>query len=267
LLEVAKKQQKKIIILDRPNPLSGNLSLAEGPMLQKECASFIGRWSIPVRHSCTLGELALYFNSKQNIHANVEVIKCENYNRLLFQPQLQTEFTPTSPAIQSFEAALCYPGTGLLEATNISEGRGTPKSFKQLGAPWLNNTLLIDKIAQYLSGIVQAKAVNFVPITSKYAHENCKGIYLNILQPNLYNAVKTGMIIIKCIKDFHPYQFEWKPYPTYVNPHGKNHLDKLIGVMHSEHIFDLTIDAFIEEISLLTRVTEWKKETAHFLLY
>lgn len=267
LLEVAKKHQKKIIILDRPNPLSGNMALSEGPMLQKKCASFIGRWPIPVRHSCTLGELAIYFNSKQNIHADVEVIKCDNYNRLLFQPQLKTEFIPTSPAIQSFDAALCYPGTGLLEATNISEGRGTSNSFRLFGSPWLDNNLLIDEIMQHQSGIVQAKAVEFVPYAGKYVHEKCVGIELNITQPDLFAAVKMGLFIIKCIKDVHPGQFEWKTYPTHVNPNGTNHLDKLLGILHSERIFNLSMDQFAKEITKITQVPDWEKEITPFLLY
>ena len=74
--EACAKHKKKLIILDRPNPVSGNLQLAEGPILdEKKCASFIGRWDIPLRHSCTLGELALYFNQSKNIHADIEIIK------------------------------------------------------------------------------------------------------------------------------------------------------------------------------------------------
>lgn len=267
LLEIAEKYQKKVIILDRPNPLSGNVTLSEGPMLQKECASFIGRWSIPVRHSCTLGELAIYFNSKQNIHANVEVIKCRNYNRLLFQPQLKTEFIPTSPAIQSFDAALCYPGTGLLEATNISEGRGTPNSFRLFGAPWLNSSLLIDEMIQHQSGIVQTKTVEFVPTAGKYVHEKCRGIEIRIMHPCLFAPVKMGLFIIKHIKDAHPDQFEWKPYPTHVNPNGANHLDKLLGILHSERIFNLPTRQFIKEITKITQVPDWEKEIRPFLLY
>jgi uncharacterized protein YbbC (DUF1343 family) len=79
LMEACAMFGKKLILLDRPNPISGNMKLSEGPMLQESCASFIGRWAIPLRHSCTLGELANYFNYQLKIGADLEIIKCLNY--------------------------------------------------------------------------------------------------------------------------------------------------------------------------------------------
>ena len=81
LLEACARYQKPLIVLDRPNPISGLADLQEGPFLDEICASFIGRWNIPLRHSCTLGELALYFNANRGIKANITVIPCQGWNR------------------------------------------------------------------------------------------------------------------------------------------------------------------------------------------
>ncbi|MEN9685803.1 MAG: hypothetical protein RLZZ28_1589, partial [Bacteroidota bacterium] len=138
VMEACSVHQKKLVILDRPNPVSGNMELAEGPVLLPSQASFIGRWEMPIRHSCTLGELARYFNATKKIGCDLEIIPCTNWKREAMQPDWGLRFVPTSPAIQHFESMLLYPGLCLLEATNISEGRGTENSFCMAGAPWIN---------------------------------------------------------------------------------------------------------------------------------
>ena len=265
ILEACATHKKPLIILDRPNPLSGNIEHAEGPMLdEKHCSSFIGRWDIPLKHSCTLGELALYFNISRQINTDIEVIKCQHWQRNDFQPQWEIDFVPTSPAMQTFDSALLYPGLGLLEATNISEGRGTDFPFTIIGAPWLNNNLLIEKLS---NAMLTAEPVDFVPTESKYEGQLCKGIQLNVTDKSNFQSVSNGLLIIKWIKDLHPAYFEWKPYPTNVNPTGKQHLDKLLGIDNSEEIFNLSLNEFIAKMQILTHIPHWKQNVQPFLLY
>lgn len=268
LLETCRKQNKKLIILDRPNPISGNLFLAEGPMLDEiNCSSFIGRWNIPIRHSCTLGELALYFNQTKNIHATLEIIKCENWNRAAFQPDWQIDFIPTSPAIKNFEAALLYPGLGLLEATNISEGRGTELSFQIAGAPWMNAKEVATIFNQLNIDDVNVEAINFLPLHSKYANETCSGIAFKVMNTSTYCSIFTILLFIKLIKNLYPNLFVWMPYPTNVNPTGKNHLDKLLGIANSEKIFELPFNEFLKTIQQIIKPNNWQKEIQPYLLY
>ena len=268
VLEVCSLLDKKLIILDRPNPLSGNLLLSEGPMLDEEnCSSFIGRWKIPLRHSCTLGELALYFNQTKNIHAEIEVIKCGNWNRTQFQPDWGINFVPTSPAIRTFEAALLYPGLGLLEATNISEGRSTKYSFEAAAAPWMDGNKVANIFNQLMPEDVKAESIQFTPAHSKFVNSACSGIHLKVQDPNTYISVLTGLLLIRLIKDLYPNQFEWKPYATNVNPSGKQHLDKLTGIVDSEKIFDLPFDMFLKTIQQIIVITSWQKEIKPYLLY
>jgi len=180
VLEACGKYNKPLIILDRPNPISGNLLLTEGPILDEiNCSSFIGRWAIPLRHGCTLGELALYFNQIKFIQATVEVIPCKNWKRTDFQPNWQMKFVATSPAMQNFNAALLYPGLGLLEATNISEGRGTNHAFEIAGAPWLKADELCFLFNE-MQDEVELQPIQFTPNNSKYSNEVCNGVQFRV---------------------------------------------------------------------------------------
>jgi uncharacterized protein YbbC (DUF1343 family) len=269
VMEACAVNQKKLVILDRPNPVSGNLELAEGPMLDESQASFIGRWAIPIRHSCTLGELALYFNATRNIKCDLEVIKCEGWERNDFQPGWSLRFIPTSPAIQSFESMLLYPGLCLLEATNISEGRGTDRSFCCAGAPWIKGEAIAGILNEMGLDDVNVTPFTFTPAdsNSKYYQQVCGGVEMEVREPAFFQSVSYGLILIRLIKQMYPGLFEWRPYPTLVNPTGKQHLDKLLGIAGSEQLFELPLPKFIAEITRLTQCRDWKEEISGYLLY
>ena len=111
VMEACARHGKPLIVLDRPNPVSGILGLAEGPRLnERECSSFIGRWNIPLRHSCTFGELALLWRSTRLPELDLEVIPAHGWRRTMFYHDWSESFVPTSPAIANFEACLGYSG-------------------------------------------------------------------------------------------------------------------------------------------------------------
>jgi uncharacterized protein YbbC (DUF1343 family) len=269
VMEACALHKKKLVILDRPNPVSGNMDLAEGPMLDESLASFIGRWAIPVRHSCTLGELALYFNASRNIQCDLEIVTCEEWERNFFYPDWGTRFVPTSPAIQSFESMLLYPGLCLLEATNISEGRGTDYSFCCAGAPWIKGEAIAGILNEMGLDDLTVIPIKFTPSdkNSKYYQQLCGGVQLEVREPDFFQSVSYGLILIRLIKQMYPQNFEWAPYPTLVNPTGKQHLDKLLGIADSEQLFELALPKFIAEITRLTQCRGWKEEIEPYLLY
>ena len=267
VMEACAKNKKKLIILDRPNPVSGDPGLAEGPILDIAQASFIGRWPIPIRHSCTLGELAVYFNTERKINCPLEVIRCEGWNRTDFQPDWGIDFVPTSPAIQNFQSMLTYPGLCLLEATNISEGRGTKDAFRLAGAPWIKGQSLATIIADIGLDEIHVTAHTFIPSDSKYKGETCNGILINVKHPESFQPVFFGLMLIRIIKQSYPQDFDWAPYPTMVNPTGKQHLDKLLGITDSEKLFALPLPKFIAEITKLTQCRSWSEEMRDYLLY
>jgi uncharacterized protein YbbC (DUF1343 family) len=242
------------------------MELSEGPMLEMAQSSFIGRWPLPVRHSCTFGELARYFNHTQNIRCRLEVIRCDHWQREMFQPDWGIPFVPTSPAISDFQSMLLYPGLCLLEATNICEGRGTEHSFTSAAAPWIDGKTLAE-IAAPVMEETEIRPVQYTPTAGKYAQQLCSGISLQVKDPRYFQPVFPGMLLIKLIKDLYPEHFAWNTYPTLVNPSGTGHLDKLLGITDSEAMFDLDFAGFIARAQKYTRVREWEKMVKGMLLY
>lgn len=267
LLEACAATGKPLVVLDRPNPISGKLELAEGPILQESVASFIGRWPIPIRHSCTLGELALYFNAKFAIGADLEIIPCAGWNRTFFQPDWGSPFIATSPAIQHFEAMLLYPGLCLLEATNINEGRGTEFPFQQFGAPWMDGSAVAKTLYQLSVDEVAYEPVQFIPDSGKLSAQICHGVRCSLNDPYHFQPVYWGLLLIKVIRDMYPAHFSWNPYPTLANPVGNFHLDKLLGIENSEQLFEQPMPMFLSTIALLTRVNDWENAMNKYLLY
>ena len=265
-IEAAAKMNKNIIILDRPNPLGGNQSLIEGPMLDENISSFIGRLNIPVKHQCTLGELALYFNATQLWNANINVIACEGWKREYLFYDWFLKWVNPSPALQNFEATLLYPGLCFFEATNVSVGRGTPYSFEWIGAEWLNIPAMMLVAQNILKEDLKIESLS-LPISIDGNTKETKGIRIKIIEPKFYSAVINGLILLKLVKDMHPKAFKWMPYKTNANPTGENHLSLLLGIPNAEAIFDLPLQQWLQKMSVLIKVDQWKKEIAPYLLY
>jgi uncharacterized protein YbbC (DUF1343 family) len=267
LMEACAAAGKPLVILDRPNPISGNYDLVEGPMLEMANSSFIGRWPIPIRHSCTFGELAHYFKAHFKINVELEVITCRGWKRAMFQPDWNTTFFPPSPAIQQFESAILYPGLCLLEATNVSEGRGTPYPFTCLGAPWMDAQAVARRLYELSIDEVSLDPFEFTPQTGRYAGQICQGLQLAANDPAHFQPVFWGCMVLKIIHDMYPNSFSWEPYPTLANPTGHHHLNRLFGRTNSEQLFVLPMPTFLSEITRLTRVPDWIEEIKQYQLY
>jgi len=267
VLEACALNKKECIVLDRPNPVSGNFDSSEGPFLEEESSSFIGRWNIPIKHSATLGELALYFNSTKNIGASLTVVTVKNWDRDTFVTNWETNFVPTSPAIQNPNSMLLYPGLCLLEATNISEGRGSQYSFETAAAPWLQTTEITSFINQSFGDEIKASNISFTPTSGKYINTLCKGIHFEVIDPVYYKPVFFGLLLVYLIRAKHPQAFLWAPYKTAVNPSGENHLDKLLGINNAQKLFELPLPQFIANCTKLTHCAGWPEQMIPYLLY
>ncbi|SHL38432.1 Uncharacterized conserved protein YbbC, DUF1343 family [Chitinophaga jiangningensis] len=276
VMEACAAHHKPLVIADRPNPISGNLLLAEGPMLDERYnSSFIGRWNIPVRHSCTLGELANYFKiagsspvlRERTNDFDLTVIPCENWHRSMFYRDWSPSFVPTSPAIPGFESALLYPGLGLLEATNISEGRGTATPFRVAGAPWMDHIRVATLMNQLGQEGVVARPVNFQSAEGKYAGQTCNGVMFHVTDANIFQPVKYGWLLIRLVKQLHPEAFEWAPYPTFVNQSGVRHLDLLTGLQDAATLVAGTGEADQVPVDRYISAGDWPERVGPYLLY
>jgi uncharacterized protein YbbC (DUF1343 family) len=265
-IEAAAKYNKQVIILDRPNPLGGNLALSEGPMLDESITSFIGRFNIPVKHQCTLGELAIYFNTVQHWNANLKVIRCEGWDRAELFFDWNQKWVNPSPALQNIEATILYPGLCFFEATNLSVGRGTPYSFEWIGAPWLNQKEIMMLAHTMLGEDYKLEPIN-LPIQVGNETSIFTGIRMKVKDPYHYPAVMNGLVLLKLIKDLHPNDFKWMPYPTNANPSGKNHLSLLLGIQDAEELFELPLKEWLQNCIKIIKVRNWTTTIKPFLLY
>ena len=228
VMEACARFNKPLMILDRPNPIGAIMENAEGPMLDESCCtSFIGRWNIPVKHACTLGELATYFAATRMPTLQLEVLKVKNYHRQ-HTAISDLAFIPTSPAIQNVQAAMLYPGLGLLEGIMVNEGRGTDKPFEQFGAPWIEEEELC-KALQLKLNHVAISPVQYIPEAGIFANELCHGVKFQITSPAAFKAVASGIIILETLIQLYPEHITERLYKTHANPSGEGHLDKLLG--------------------------------------
>ncbi len=267
IMEACAAYKKPLIICDRPNPLSGNFRLAEGPMLDDDCASFIGRWNIPLRHSCTIAELALYWNKSRNLNVDLSIMPLQNWNRNHFFTDLNIPFIPTSPGIPNAETALLYPVTGLLEGINVSEGRGTKTPFKICGAPWIDAPQLSNAFnALQLPG-VKARPYYFTPTSGKYANEICNGLLFTVEDAAMFRPITMGFFLLHLLFQLYPDKAAPDLYPTNANPTGSGHLEKLTGYRDIWNLLKMDTISFRSLTDKITKVDEWKNEISQFLLY
>ncbi len=208
-MEAAKEKGIPFIVLDRPNPLGG--VKVEGPVLEApEYASFVGQYSIPLRHGMTVGELATLFNEEFGIDADLTIVKMKNWKRHFDYEDTGLEWVLPSPNMPTLDTAFAYPGTALIEGTNISEGRGTTKPFELLGAPFINSTELARELnSKKLKG-VEFRAASFTPSISKHSGKLSHGVQLHITDHAAFSPVDTGLHIIKTLHDMYPDQFEFR---------------------------------------------------------
>jgi uncharacterized protein YbbC (DUF1343 family) len=216
-------------VLDRPNPLGGDLAAVEGPLLEPARESFIGRHSIPIRHSLTAGELARLWQRERRPDADVRVIECDGWRRHLLWPDSGLPFVPTSPAIRRFEAALLYAGLCVFEATNASVGRGSVLSFEAVGAPWLEEERVVERLEERRLPGVACDVVRFVPGIGPHVGAECRGVRLAVREPAAVRPVALGLALLADVAALHPGRFAWAPYPTAANPAGTAHLERLLG--------------------------------------
>jgi uncharacterized protein YbbC (DUF1343 family) len=197
-LETAAEHKLKFVVLDRPNPISGEI--VEGPMLQAGNESFVAPFKLPVRHGMTVGELARLYVAEKQLDVDLEVIQILAWNRTQYWDRTGLVWTNPSPNMRSLTEATLYPGIGLLETTNLSVGRGTDTPFEVLGAPWIDGV----EFARNLNSL-QLPGVAFVPIkftpdASKFEGESCQGVNVIVTDRERFRPVRMGLAIAMTLR-------------------------------------------------------------------
>lgn len=204
-LEDCAKFNKQLIVLDRPNPLSGET--VEGSVLETEYKSFVGAYPLATRYGLTAGELAVMVNKKEKIGCDLHVICAKGWKRKTLFPEYGRVWIMPSLGIPRFDSALLYPGTCLVEGTNLSEGRGTSCPFELIGAPFIKAEKLTKVLTEkHLPGIVFTPAY-FTPTASKHKGSFCQGVHLHITDYHGFESYVTGVTILEAVRDLYPKEF------------------------------------------------------------
>jgi uncharacterized protein YbbC (DUF1343 family) len=240
---------KSVVILDRPNPLGGNLT--EGPVLDTGFASFVGLRPLPVRHGMTIAEIAGYLRDKYHPSLELHIIPMKEWERKMWFDKTRLPWIMPSPNMPTLDTAIVYPGMCLFEGTNLSEGRGTTRPFELFGAPFIDPEVLVRSLMSLNLPGVAFRPVYFQPTFQKYADEICGGAQLHVINRKKYKSFKTGVAVIKIIHDLYNNKFEWKQ-PPYEYEEKKMPIDILAGTDRLRND--------IEEGTPINQMEDWWKE-------
>lgn len=201
-LEAAAKAGIDVIVLDRPNPITG--SFVQGPVSDEGRESFTNYFPEPVRQGMTMGELARMFNSERHIGARLEVVPMAGWQRGDWLDSTGVVWVNTSPNLRSLAQNTLYPGVGLIEGMNVSVGRGTDTPFEIVGAPWINGKVLAAYLNARAIQNVRFVPITFTPSASNYSGEKCEGVNMIVLDRNALEATELGIELASALHKLYP---------------------------------------------------------------
>jgi uncharacterized protein YbbC (DUF1343 family) len=216
----------EILVLDRPNPIGG--TRVEGPGLNPEYTSFVGLHPLPVRHGLTVGEVAQFLRDQHYPAAEVEILELEGWSREAYLDDTGAPWGMPSPNMPTVDTAAVYPGGCLLEATNLSEGRGTTRPFEIVGAPFVDGWQLADALEALGLGGVRFRPVQFQPTFNKHADELCEGVFVHVLDRDAFEPVLTYVALLREVRRLFGESMQWKA-PPYEYEYEKLPIDILAG--------------------------------------
>ena len=205
-MEEAAKRNIAFFVLDRPNPLNGDI--VEGPMLDAEKTSFVAYYPLPVRYALTIGELAQFLNTENHINAQLHVIPMRNWHRNYFFESTGLKWIPPSPNLRTLKGSLLYPGLEILQNAGVSVGRGTEAPFEEFGAPWINGEEVAELLnAKNLPGV---HFVNqpFIPVSGLYAGQHCGGVGVRVTDRAALRSMRIGLEVAAALHKKYPDNFD-----------------------------------------------------------
>ena len=267
-MKAAASNNVDFIVLDRPNPIRGDR--VEGNLLQPAFQSFVGATKLPIRHGMTVGELARLFKEElvldipsrlRQDSSQLDVVPMRNWRRAMWYDQTGLPWVPPSPNMPTVETATLYPGTCLIEGTNLSEGRGTTKPFEWIGAPWIDSDRWAETLNNFGLPGTHFRPIHFTPTFSKYAEQLCHGVQVHITDRDELRPVDVALHLIATARRNYPDQFE------FLHNGGRYFFDLLAGT--DELRLRLMEGESPTEIvrSWQTEVSEFKEQRRPYLLY
>ena len=259
-MKAAAANNVDFIVLDRPNPICGDR--VEGNLLQPAFQSFVGETAIPIRHGMTVGELAQFCKTELDFVSNqLQVVPMHGWKRAMWYDDTGLPWVPPSPNMPTVETATLYPGTCLIEGTNLSEGRGTTKPFEWIGAPWIDPEKWADRLTNLELPGAHFRPIHFTPSFSKYANQECHGIQVHITDRNQLKPVDIALHLLSTVRQDYADQFE------FLKNRGRYFFDLLAGT--DELRMRLNRRESPTEIvqSWAAQVTKFTEQCRPYLLY
>ena len=235
-LKGAGRAGKRVLILDRPNPLGG--IIVEGHLLHPEFYSLVGPFTLPMRHGMTIGELAYLLKDAFKIDCDITVLPLKAWRRQMLWKDTGLTWIMPSPNMPLLETALVYPGQVIWEGTNISEGRGTCRPFEIFGAPFVKPSIVKKGLVSKDIEGCYLREHYFRPTFNKWKGRLCGGFMIHVLNPNIYRPYRTSLALLKIIVETYRDEFAWRK-PPYEYDFERLPIDLILG--------DSSIRATLEE--------------------
>ncbi|MEO7041040.1 MAG: DUF1343 domain-containing protein [Gemmatimonadaceae bacterium] len=218
-MRAAARAHKPIIVLDRPNPLTG--ALVEGPVLDSALSNAddpapghpglaFALYPIPLRHGMTMAELARFYNDKLKIGADLHVVPADRWTREVWFDRTHLPFVAPSPNLQSFDAVMLYPGLVAFEGTNLSVGRGTASAFQRIGAPWMDSRKVLEILKDHRISGVRFTPLDFTPNApgdGKYSGQLVHGLGIEVTQRSELQTSRLTAGLLSAIHKLYPTEF------------------------------------------------------------
>jgi uncharacterized protein YbbC (DUF1343 family) len=205
-MEEAAKHKIAFIVLDRPNPLGGEI--VEGPMLDADKTSFTAYFPLPVRYGLTIGELAQLFNAENKIGCDLHVVTMKNWRRNYFFEDTGLRWIPPSPNLRTLKGSILYPGLEILQNAGVSVGRGTETPFEEFGAPWMHGAEVAARLNErHISGLLFG-ATDFTPSADLYRGQKCSGVAIRVEDDRAARSMTLGLEIAALLKTLYPEHFD-----------------------------------------------------------
>ncbi len=225
-MEAARQYDKKVMVLDRPNPVGG--IQVEGNCLASGFRSFVGRYPIPMRHGMTIGELARMFNAAYGIGCDLEVVPMNGWRRSMLFEDTGLPWVAPSPNLPTPASALVYPGQVIWEGTNVSEGRGTTQPFEIFGAPFMDPARIVPNLeANSIDGAI-LRPLEFEPTANKWQATPCRGFQIHVMDAGRFRPYRTSLALLQAVLRCHGDQFQWKQ-PPYEYEYERMPIDLILG--------------------------------------
>jgi uncharacterized protein YbbC (DUF1343 family) len=210
-LEAASEAGLRTIVLDRPNPVGGDV--VEGPTLRPSFESFVGIHALATRHGMTIGELARLYRAERGLTGALDVVACDGWRRDVAFEHTGLPWVLPSPNMPTVDTAFVYPGQCLIEGTNLSEGRGTTRPFELCGAPWIDARRLVRRLeAERLPG-VRFRPAWFQPTFQKFAGQTCGGVQLHVTDRQAFQPVRASLTLLTALRELSGGHFAWRREP------------------------------------------------------